>query len=168
MKKLLIIPIVVALYSCNSTYTRTLSTPMYSPSAEINPLRADVDVDMNKRLSGEAQATFFLNLKVSNDDNKYAEGMSMGPVDGIAAVLPIKGRRAKLKSAAAYKAIFGTGADVIVHPNYVVEKHNYIFFSSYKIKVTGFAGTFKKIYQVPYDNNNQQKVDLKLDIKAGK
>jgi hypothetical protein len=120
---------------------------MYAPKAEINPIRADVDVDMSKKLTGESQASYFLFFKVSKEDNKYAEGMSFsGEKFGLF-------KLNKLKSSAAYKAINGTGVDIIVHPNYVIEKHNYIFFSTYKIKVTGFAGYFKKFYQEPYNGN---------------
>ena len=143
MKKLWILPLVACLFSCNVTKTRTLSTPMYAPNAEINPIRADVEVDMNKKLTGEAKGSYFLFLKVSGDDSKYAEGMNFSgdKFSGLA----------KLKAAAAYKAVANSGADIIVHPNYVIQKHNYIFFSTVEIKVYGFAGYFKKFYQVPYD-----------------
>ena len=54
-------------------------------------------------------------------------------------------------SAAAFKALNGTGADIIVHPNYEIQKHSYLFFSTVNLKVVGYAGFFKKFYQVPYD-----------------
>jgi hypothetical protein len=151
MKKLFfaLIAIPSILCSCNSTFTKTLSTPMYAPKAEINPIRADVDVDMNKKIVGESQASYFFIFKVSAEDNKYAEGVSFSG-DQIGAF-----RLNKLKSAAAYKAITNAGCDIIVHPNYIIQKHNYVFFSSYEIKVTGYAGYFKKFYQEPYDKDNQ-------------
>ena len=74
MKKLLLIPLIATLFSCRSTHTNTLSTPMYAPKAEINPLRADVDVDMNKKLTGASQGSYFLCFQVSGD-SKFAEGM---------------------------------------------------------------------------------------------
>ena len=49
---------------------------MYAPKAEINPIRADVDVDMNKKITGESQASYFLIFKVSKSDKKYAEGVN--------------------------------------------------------------------------------------------
>ena len=120
---------------------------MYSPKAEINPIRAEVDVDMNKKLTGESQASYFLFFKVSKEDNKYADGLKFtGERFG-------HFRMNKLKSSAAYKAINNSGVDIIVHPNYIIEKHNYIFFSTCKIKVTGYAGYFKKFYQEPYNGN---------------
>lgn len=151
MKKLLLALITIqgVLSSCNSTLTKSLSSPMYAPKAEINPIRADVDIDMSKKIIGESQASYFLIFKVSEEDNKYAEGVSFsGEKIGML-------KLNKLKSAAAYKAITNSGCDIIVHPNYVIKKHNYLFFSSYEIKVTGYAGYFKKFYQEPYDKDNQ-------------
>ncbi len=144
----MLIPLIATLFSCKSTYTNTLATPMYAPQAEINPLRADVDVDMNKKLSGSSQGSYFLCFQVSGD-SKFAEGMEFS------------GERKskwqhklnKLKSAAAYKAVLDTKADIIVHPNYVIDIHNYIFFRTAKIKVFGYAGYFKKFYQEPYNEN---------------
>ncbi len=149
MKKLLLIPLIATtLCSCNSTFTRTLSTPMYAPKAEINPIRADVEVDMNKKLSGEAQASYLFCFKVSKADTRYADGMNFSG-DGVLNTLN------KLKAAAAYKAVTASGTDIIVHPNYVIEKHNYIFFRTYNIKVSGYAGYFKKFYQEPYEKENK-------------
>ena len=145
MKKLIFFALACfILCSCNSTITKTLSAPMYSPKAEINPIRAEVEVDMNKKITGESQASYFLFFKVSKEDNKYADGIKFsGEGFGLK----------KLKSSAAYKAINNSNVDIIVHPNYIIEKHNYIFFSNYKIKVTGYAGYFKKFYQEPYNGN---------------
>lgn len=155
--KQMILPLIacVFLVSCKTTYTRTFSTPMFSPSATINPIRADVDVDMNKKLSGNSTATYFLMFRVSRQEKKFANGMNFTVPD----IFPLPG----LKAAAAYKAVVNGGADIIVHPNYVVEKENYLFFKIVRLKVNGYAGYFKKFYQEPYDKN---KADLKLDIKA--
>jgi hypothetical protein len=139
----------IGLSACNSTFTKSLSSPMYAPKAEINPIRADVDVDMNKKITGESHASYFLIFKVSQDDNKYAEGINFTG-DGFSF-----SKLNKLKSAAAFKAINSANCDIIVHPNYIVQKHNYLFFSTYEIKVSGYAGNFKKFYQEPYDKDNQ-------------
>lgn len=158
MKKLLMISLAgLMLCSCNSTFTKTLSAPMYSPKAEINPIRAEVDVDMNKKISGESQASYFLFFKVSKEDNKYADGLKFsGEGFGLK----------KLKSSAAFKAITNSNVDIIVHPNYVIEKHNYIFFSNYKIKVTGYAGYFKKFYQEPYNGNETHHAQSDIKINS--
>ena len=147
MKRLSFIPIVCfALCSCNSTFTKTLSTPMYAPKAEINPIRADVDVDMNKKITGESQASYFLIFKVSKSDKKYAEGVNFSGEGAFKT-------HNKLKASAAYKAVTSSKSDVIVHPNYVIEKHNYFFFRTFTINVSGYAGFIKKFYQEPYNGN---------------
>lgn len=143
MRKLLLLPLVAFLASCNSTKMNSLSTPMYSPRAEINPIRAEVTIDKNKVLEGEASMTYFLVFRIQGD-NDYAEGMSYsGGLYG----LPNIGLTAKIKSAAAFKALSNSGADIIVHPNYVVTKQNYIFFRKVKVRVKGYAGYFKNFYQ---------------------
>jgi len=159
MKKILsILSIGVVLASCNSTFTKTLSSPMYAPKAEINPIRADVDVDMNKKLTGESQASYFLFFKVSKEDNKYAEGLRFsGDNFGVF-------KLGKLKASAGYKALENSGADILVHPNYEIQKHNYIFFSSYKIKVTGYAAKFKKFYQEPYKDNETHHIQNEIQV----
>jgi hypothetical protein len=154
MKKLLLIPLIGLLASCKSTQTSTLSTPVYAPKAEINPIHVDVDVDMNKKLQGEAQASYFLFFRLGGD-NKFAEGMSFSG----SPIAPSK--YGKLKAAAAYKAVNNTGADVIVHPNFVIESNNFLFFSTVKMKVTGFAGKFKKFYQC------QVNCEKREDCKCG-
>lgn len=165
----LILTICIALASCNSTLTKTLASPTYAPKLEINPIRADVEIDMNKKLTGEAKASYFLMFKVSNSDNKYVEGLTFSDekfniseflfsIYGLQFLNPNK-KIVKLKAAAAYNAILGSGADFLVHPTYNVDKHNYVFFSFYKIKVSGYAGYFKKFYQEPYKDNRTHHID---------
>ncbi len=144
----MLIPLIATLFSCKSTYTNTLATPMYAPKAEINPIRADVDVDMNKKLSGSSQGSYFLCFQVSGD-SKFAEGMEFSGERKS----KWQHKLSNLKAAAAYKAVLDTKADIIVHPNYVIDIHNYIFFKTAKIKVFGYAGYFKKFYQEPYNEN---------------
>ena len=49
----------------------------------------------------------------------------------------------KMKAAAAYEALVSSGADIIVNPQYVIEKRVSPFFltTSYDVTVTGFKGT---------------------------
>jgi hypothetical protein len=149
MKKLLLIPLVALLASCKSTHTSTLSTPVYAPKADINPIHADVDVDINKKLQGEAQASYLFFIRL-NGDNKFAEGMSFSgnPLE--------PNKYSKLKSAAAYKAVVNSGSDVIVHPNFIIEKTNFLFFSTVRMKVSGYAGKFKKFYQCPVNCDKRE------------
>lgn len=162
MKKILLaLSLALIITSCTTTRTGALSTPAYAPKAEINPIRANVDVDMNKKLVGESTSSYFLVFQVGGD-NKFADGMSYSSESQFNALF--KARENKTKSAAAFKAIQGSGADIIVHPNYIVEVHDYLLFKQIKVKVTGYAGYFKKFYQKEYKDNDD--VQLKLDINA--
>jgi hypothetical protein len=117
---------------------------MYDPAASINEIRAKVSVDINKKLTGEASAAYFLIFKL-NGDNNYATGVSYS---GESSIGPK--RYLKLKSAAAYKAINESGADIIVHPNYVVSIERFIFFKKVTVSVSGYYGKFTKFYQTEY------------------
>ena len=76
MRKILFtLSLVFILTSCTTTRTGALSTPAYAPKAEINPIRANIEVDMNKKLVGESTSSYFLIFQVGGD-NKFAEGMS--------------------------------------------------------------------------------------------
>lgn len=161
MKKILfLISGLFLLVSCQTTRTGALSTPAYAPKAEINPIRANVDIDMTKKLEGESTSSYFLIFQVGGD-NKFVDGMNYSSDTQFTAFL--KARENKTKSAAAYNALKDSGADIIVHPNYVVEITNYVLFKQIKVKVTGYAGYFKKFYQKEYKD---KEVDLNLDIKA--
>jgi hypothetical protein len=164
MKKLLLsLAIAIALTSCNTTRTGVLSTPAYAPKAEINPIRANVEVDMNKKLVGESTSSYFLIFQVGGG-NKFADGMSYSSDTNFSFLF--KARENKTKSAAAYNAIQNSEADIIVHPNYVVEIHDYLLFKQIKVKVTGYAGYFRKFYQKEYKDNDD--VQLKLDVSTKK
>ena len=128
--------------SCRSKLINTLSTPMYNPAAKINDIRAKVNVDMSKKLTGEANASYFLIFRLNGDSN-FASGMSYSGDSEIK-------RYSKLKSAAAYKAINGSDADIIVHPNYVVNIERFLFFKKVTVSVSGYAGEFTKFYQTEY------------------
>lgn len=164
MKKILLaLSLALIITSCTTTRTGALSTPAYAPKAEINPIRANVDVDMNKKLVGESTSSYFLVFQVGGD-NKFADGMSYSSESQFNALF--KARENKTKSAAAYKAVQGSGADIIVHPNYVVEVHDYLLFKQIKVKVTGYAGYFRKFYQKEYKENED--LQFKLDINTKK
>ena len=148
MKKIIYFGLVfigLATTSCKSTIAITISTPI-SVSENIRPLDADITVDVNKKISGQSSALYFLCFRLSGD-SKYAEGVDYSTRSGL-----FSSSISKAKSAAAYKSVTESNTDIIVHPNYVVDVENYIFFKKINVKVTGYAGTIKKIYQQNYCN----------------
>jgi hypothetical protein len=126
--------------SCKSTMASALSTPI-SVSENIRPLDADITVDINKKISGESSSFYFLCFRLGGDA-KYAEGVDYSTRSGL-----FSAAISRAKSAAAYKAVVESNTDIIVHPNYVVDVDNFVFFKKVHVKVSGYAGTIKKIYQ---------------------
>ena len=96
-------------------------------------LEADIAVDVNKKLTGTAHAIYLLNFFQLDGDSEFADGYG-----GLGAV-------GKAKSAAAYKAISGSDADVLVSPQYVVTLTGNFFIQKITVTVTGFGGKIKSI-----------------------
>jgi hypothetical protein len=143
MKKMLLLPILalaLVTTSCKSTLAGTISTPI-SVGENIRPLDADVTVDVTKKIEGESNSLYFLIFRLSGD-KKYAEGVDYSAKSGL-----FSSKVARAKSAAAYKAVIDSKSDLIVHPNYVVDIENWVFFKRIHVKVNGYAGTINKIYQ---------------------
>ncbi len=159
MKKIILLPIAMLflfLASCKSTVAGVVSTPI-SVASSIRPLDADVTVDVNKKISGESSVVYFLVFRLSGD-SKFAEGVDYSVNSGL-----FPSKISKAKSAAAYKAVTDSKCDLIVHPNYVVNVEDWVFFKKINVKVTGFAGTINKIYQ--QNNCNPCSADFKGGVK---
>lgn len=100
-------------------------------------LDAEISVDLSKKLSGTAEATYLFNIFQLSGDTEFADGYGgMGPVG-------------KAKSAAAYKAISGSDADVLVSPQYVVDLVNQVFIQTVTVTVTGYGGKIISIKKRP-------------------
>jgi hypothetical protein len=159
MKKIILLPIAILLLSltgCKSSFSGVSSTPI-SVGSNIRPLDADVSVDVSKKISGEASVVYFLVFRLSGD-SKFAEGVDYSVNSSL-----FSSKIARAKSAAAYKAVTDSTCDIIVHPNYIVDVENWVFFKKIKVKVTGYAGTINKIYQ--QNNCNPCSSDYKGAVK---
>lgn len=100
-------------------------------------LKADIAV--GEKISGTSSMDILFGIFKLGADSKFADGVSYGtafnPFDTTAAV----------KAAAAYKAVYASGADVIVAPRYEIEVKDYFVLKQVTAKVTGFKGTIKSI-----------------------
>jgi len=96
-------------------------------------MTADVDVDLSKKLTGSASATYFLGFIKVAGDSKYADGYG-----GF-------GQTGAVKSAATFDAINKGNGDVLVSPQYVVNTENYFLYKTIKVNVSGFEGKIKAI-----------------------
>lgn len=152
----ILLAIVASFSSCVSTNGGYQSSPVISRNVELDPIKADINVDTTRRLKGESTSTYFLSLRVQGD-NKFADGINystdantsmasklLNPLSLISS-----GRLSKVRSAAAYKAMSQGSYDVLVHPSYVVTTENYLIIKKYTVEVTGYGATYSNYRTVP-------------------
>ena len=96
-------------------------------------LNAEITVNTNTKLRGSASSTLLFGLLKIGGDSKYSDGYG-----GLGAV-------GKTKSAAAFKALSGSDADILVSPQYVVEVNNQIWRKTIRVTVTGYGGKIDRI-----------------------
>ena len=114
-------------------------------------LYATIDVDTSQTLHGEASATTILGFITIDGPTRFAEGVlysANGSDLGFLSMI-FGGGMEKLKSAAAYEAVYGK-YDVIVAPRWEIETTDYVIFSKSKARVMGYPGTIRKIDHNPY------------------
>ena len=95
---------------------------------------------MGKKLSGVASATTLFGILDISSPSKYADGVFASS----SSFFNFGTGPSELEAAAAYNAVIGK-ADVIVNPQYIVQKKSYLIFSTTTVWVSGYAGTIKKI-----------------------
>lgn len=134
MKKIIILLLsLIMLTSCGSyALNKSAGSAKVSTSLTIDPPEnLSSSLTVGEKISGTATGTFLFGMLKLSGDNKYADDI----YNGI-------GTLTNIKAAAAYKALSDSGADIIVNPQYVVEKKVSLFFltTTYTVTVTGRAG----------------------------
>tara|TARA_R110002072_G_scaffold534_2_gene3493 strand:+ start:29574 stop:29909 length:336 start_codon:yes stop_codon:yes gene_type:complete len=110
-------------------------------------MKAKVDVDMTRKLTGYASGGYLLHLLKISGDNKYADGIAFNGNEP--SVFSMLSKVNAVKAAASYNAIRTSEADVLVNPQYVVEESNWNpFYKMIKVKVTGYPGKVVSIRNV--------------------
>ena len=117
---------------CASTNQSHIYSEIYVSTE--SELVADIDVNMNEKLTGTATGQYFLGILQISGDNKYADGYGLAV-----------SAEGKAKAAAAYNAISGSKADILVSPQYVLEVNNQIIMKTITATVSGYGGKFKSI-----------------------
>jgi|TARA_B100001971_G_scaffold191814_1_gene195602 hypothetical protein len=137
MKSIKLITIValfwVFITGCGSVNQSHIYSPVgVSISSEMT---ADVDVDLSKKLTGSAKASYFLGIGIfkMSGDSKYADGYG-----GM-------GTTGKVKAAAAFDAISKSDGDILVSPQYVVTTSFIFPIKTISVDVSGFEGKIKEI-----------------------
>ena len=127
---------IVALFSVLITGCASVNqSHIYSPVGVSisSEMTANIDVDLSKKLTGSAKATYFLGFFKLSGDSKYADGYG-----GL-------GTTGKVKAAAAFDAISKSDGDILVSPQYVVTSKFIFPIQTISVDVSGFEGKIKEI-----------------------
>ena len=150
MKKVLLLTCVSVLVmsSCMTTNKGFQSSPVLSRSVQLDPIKADIEVNETK-LNGESTSSYFLIFRVQGD-NTFADGINYSTDANVSVASRLNPLRIikqlrlnGVRAAAAYKALENTGFVFLVHPNYTITTTNYLIFQKYNVKVTGYGANYK-------------------------
>ena len=137
LKVTLLTASVLAMTSCGVTQNKaTHSSPVRSRAVNLDPIKADININEEEKLSGMSSSTYVIGFRVSGDQN-YADGVNFSTM---AFHL---GRVRQVKSAAAYNAMLDKGYDVLVHPTYNIKVERGIFVQKYTATVEGYGGKYE-------------------------
>ena len=137
----------VALLGYAATSIACASHNMSQPTAPLLgevETRLQADVDVGSEITGESSINVLFGWLKVGGDTQFADGVTYGQAGGGSALVgfdPI----ASAKSAAAFKAVKNSGADVIVAPKYFVDVQDYIVFKTVNVRVEGHKGTVRSI-----------------------
>ncbi|WP_315809262.1 hypothetical protein [Pseudomonas sp. C9-3] len=141
--KLLSLAAIIAAASGCASYNSS------QPSAPIDSqVKADLkaDVAVGDTISGQSSVNILFGFLQFGGDSKFADGVAYGGESGGGlgglGLDPV----GAVKSAAAYKAVKSSGADLIVAPRYEVSEENYFIFKKVSVTVKGNKGNIRSIH----------------------
>ncbi|BBP85062.1 hypothetical protein thsps21_11270 [Pseudomonas sp. No.21] len=122
----------------------------YNVSQPSSPLNGNVktglkaDVAVGEPISGQSEVNILFHFLQFGGDSQFADGVVYGGDAG--GSLPFgPDPISAVKSAAAFKAVKSSGADLIVAPRYELTIQDYFVFKKVSAKVTGNKGTIQSI-----------------------
>ncbi|WXL25188.1 hypothetical protein WG219_18065 [Ectopseudomonas mendocina] len=137
-----------ALVSALALTTGCTSLNVSQPIAPVaGAVKTDLkaDVTVGESISGKSQVNILFGVLKFGGDTQFADGVTYGAESGggmsLAAFDPVS----SVKSAAAYKAVKSSNADLIVAPRYEVNVQDYFIFKKVDVTVTGNKGTINNI-----------------------
>lgn len=133
--------VVSVLVGCTTDRASQPAAPL--PLKVESELKADIDVNMNKILQGEASQTKLFGLLTLSGPTTFADGVFVSMPDGALSFL-LGNSSDDIKAAAVYDAVYGK-ADIIVAPQWTVKYENYLIITKTTARVTGYAGTILSI-----------------------
>jgi len=155
MKNILLFSLSLLFVGCVSTNKGYQSTPVKAQkNVWQDMIKTDIIVDDSEKVSGTSKSSYFLFFRVQGD-SKYSDGINYSDAgvsiaNPLSLINPFKliqaiftgGAEGQVKAAAAYDALEGTDADVLIHPSYEITTKNYLIFNKYEAKVTGYTGKY--------------------------
>lgn len=140
-KLLALSALVATAAGCTSYNISQSSSPIDSQ------VKADLkaDVVVGEAISGQSSVNILFGFLKFGGDSQFADGVAYGG-DGSGALGglgfdPVSA----VKSAAAFKAVKSSGADLIVAPRYEVSEENYFVFKKVSVTVKGNKGSIRSI-----------------------
>lgn len=131
--------VIVTASGCTSYNVNQPSAPM--DGVVSTDLKADVRV--GEPITGQSSVNILFGFLKFGGDNQFADGVAYGGTDGgsLLSFDPVS----SAKSAAAFKAVKSSGADLIVAPRYEVSVQDYFVFKKVDVKVVGNKGSINGI-----------------------
>lgn len=145
MKKMILLAgiAMIGLSGCSSVH-QGVPIAALQPTIQSNHV---ANIRVGEKISGESSAKILFGFKIGGD-NEFVDGMSYaGEAKGLSGAIPlpvpsVSGGMDDVKSAAAYKALKNSGADVIIAPTYkTTVKNDYFVYKELEAKVEGYKGT---------------------------
>ncbi|ERI50846.1 hypothetical protein EA796_11950 [Pseudomonas sp. AOB-7] len=135
-----------AAFSALALLTGCASQNVSQPAVPLNgtvKTNLQADVKVGEPISGQSSVNILFGVFKLGGDTQFADGVTYGGGEGGFALGldPV----ASAKSAAAYKAVKASGADVIVAPRYEVNVEDYFVYKTVNVSVTGHKGTVTAI-----------------------
>ena len=143
-KIILLLGVCIGLFmsSCSTLSRTTNVAKNTNTDVLINPIGASLDLEHAEKITGQAQAWYFLWFRVGGD-KKYTE-----TTQSTSASI-FKGRTLKVRSAALYKALDGKDYDVVLSPRYDSKMKSILFglVKRYQVKVNAYGSKINGLYQ---------------------
>ncbi|SDZ31728.1 hypothetical protein [Pseudomonas sp. NFIX28] len=136
----------VALSTLIAAASGCTSYNISQPAAPIDSqVKADLkaDVAVGEAISGQSSVNVLFGVFKFGGDSQFADGVTYG--GGTGGGLGMLDPVSAVKSAAAYKAVTASGADLIVAPRYEVSEENYFVFKKVSVTVKGNKGNIRSI-----------------------
>ena len=129
-KNIFLLLVLLIFTSCSFNVKSTIDVPV-NVSATNN---LNVDVNVGRKISGQSEGTYLFDEICIQCPKEYTAGVFGGDYS-------------KLKAAATHAAMDGTGADLIINPQYTLNREWNPLYTTVNITVTGYVGKIEGIEQ---------------------